>query len=181
MSASLDEEYFIWLYSQVGSVKLRNRSRTHWSLLRDLHSKEFVWVVLNDDNRAEDGRLLRFEFLGDDKGWPKRETKLWLDLHCSMLEMMIALGRRLSFEAGGEPSVWFWHLIETLDLSQYTDRIYDEESSRKVDEILERVIWRTYGPDGAGGMFPLQNPQEDQTKVEIWYQLSAYLLELEPL
>lgn len=181
MSASLDEEYFTWLYSHVGSVKLRNKSRTHWSLLRQLYQKEFIWVIPNDDNRVEDGKELRTEFLGEGDGWSRREKRLWLDLPCSMLEMLIGLARRLSFEAEGEPHVWFWHLLETLELSQYNDHNYDNDIARKVDEILERVIWRTYDPDGHGGLFPLQNAEQDQTRVEIWYQLNAYLLELELL
>ena len=30
-----------------------------------------------------------------------------------------------------------------------------------------------------GGFFPLAFPKEDQTKVEIWYQMSGYLEELD--
>lgn len=175
MSEPLDELYFTWLYSLIGSVKLKNRARTHWSLARDLYRKEFIWLVPNDDNRVEDGKELRPEFLescGIDDVDPA-----WLDLGCSMLEMLIALSRRLSFEAEGEPAVWFWHLIETLDLAQYTDRNYDHIAQKVVDETLDQVIWRTYSPDGRGGLFPLRQANENQQEVEIWYQLSAYLLE----
>ncbi len=95
-----------------------------------------------------------------------------------MLEMLIGLSRRLSFDADGEPSVWFWHLIETVDLQQYNDHNYNNKSQRDIDEILDRIIWRTYKPDGRGGLFPLRNPIHDQREVELWYQLSAYLIEL---
>lgn len=97
-----------------------------------------------------------------------------------MLEMMIALSRVLSFEADGEPRVWFWHLIEMLDLEQYNDRNYNANrlAERKIDEALDRVIWRTYSPNGRGGLFPLNRATRDQRDVELWYQLSAYLLEL---
>jgi hypothetical protein len=30
-----------------------------------------------------------------------------------------------------------------------------------------------------GGFFPLTHPNDDQRKVEIWYQMNAYLDELE--
>jgi len=175
MSPPLDDQYLTWLYSQVGSVRLRNSSRTHWSLLRQLYTKEFIWIIPNDDNRVEDGRDLRFEFL-ESEGL--NQDQEWLSLGCSMLEMMIALSRRLAFETGDKPRDWFWHLIETLDLEQFNDRTYDDHARTLIDETLDRVIWRLYSADGRGGLFPLRHATEDQTQVEIWYQLSAYLAEL---
>lgn len=175
MDVLLDEEYLTWLYSQVGSVKLRNRSKSHWSLARQLFKKEFVWFVPNDDNRVEDGRDLRFEFL-EANGLTADEG--WLSMGCSMLELLIGMARRLSFEVEGEPRVWFWHLIETLDLFQYNDREYNAQAEDKIDEALNRVIFRTYEANGRGGLFPLRRPLKDQREVELWYQLSAYLLEL---
>ena len=175
MSVLLDEEYLVWLYSQIGSVKLRNRLKSHWSLARQLFKTEFVWFVPNDDNRIEDGRDLRYEFLEANGLEAPRE---WLEMGCSMLELLIGLSRVLSFETGGEPRVWFWHMIEMLDLHQYNDRVYDAKAEEKIDEALNRVIFRTYEPSGRGGLFPLRRPQRDQREVELWYQLSAYLLEL---
>jgi hypothetical protein len=171
----LDELYLTWLYSQVGSVKLRTASRTHWSLIRQLYTKEFVWLVPNDDNRVEDGRDLRQEFL-DDRGIENTDPD-WMGLGCSMLEMLIALSRRFSFEAEGEPREWFWHMLENLELPPFNDREYNEFFQREINDSLERVIWRTYSPNGFGGLFPLQHPKEDQRDVELWYQLSTYLLE----
>jgi hypothetical protein len=49
-----------------------------------------------------------------------------------------------------------------------------------VEDILDTCIWRTYQPDGQGGFFPLAWPEEDQTKVELWYQIAAYIDELHP-
>lgn len=173
MSEPLDELYFRWLYSQVGSVKQKNPARTYWSLLKQLFTKEFVWIIPNDDNRLEDGRDLRYEFV-DEQNLDDVEPE-WLGLGCSMLEMLIALANRLSFEDDQPADAWFWKLIENLGLRGFTDRYpYDEEI---VDEILDNVIWRTYEEDGRGGLFPLKHPNQDQRDVEIWYQLSAYLLE----
>lgn len=176
MADSLDEEYFAWLYSQVGSVKLRNRSRSHWELLRQLHNKEFVWLIANDDNRVEDGRDLRHSFM-DEFGINADLDAFGFGSGCSMLEMLIGLARRLAFEAEGEPRVWFWHLIEIMDLEQYNDREYDENSRRRIDEVLDRVIYRTYHRSGRGGLFPLRRAAEDQRDVEIWYQANAYLMQ----
>jgi hypothetical protein len=175
MDEPFDERYLVWLYSQVAPLRLKNPARTHWALLRQLYKKEFVWLVPNDDNRVEDGKSLRREFLNDYEVDVDQE---WLTMGCSMLEMLIALSRRLSFEADGEPRAWFWHLIQTLDLEQYNDKHYNDDAEKVIDETLDRVIWRRYEPNGQGGLFPIRNPPEDQREVEIWYQLSAYLAEL---
>jgi len=174
MPAPLDEQYFEWLYKQVSSVRLRNPSRTYWRLLRQLYTKEFVWHVANDDNRVEDGRDLRVEFARQSR---VRIDSDWLDLGCSMLEMMLGLSRRLAFEAGGESRDWFWQLIENLGLTTFNDMNYNESYEREVDRVLEDIIWRRYRPDGSGGLFPLRYPDRDQRKVELWYQLNAYILE----
>src|ERR1700754_1133661 len=174
MSEPVDELYFRWLCSQVCNVKLKNPSRTYWSLLKLLHTKEFVWFVPNDDNRLEDGRYLREEFVYenslDDIGLD------WITLGCSMLEMLVGLARRLCFEDDGfSINQWFWRLMENIGLHGLTDRGgWDEQD---VDEILDYVIWRTYEYDGSGGLFPLMDPPTDQREVEIWYQMSEYLLE----
>lgn len=172
MSAPLDEDYFVWLYSRVASLNQRNKSKTHWDLLKHLYSKEFVWWVPNDDNRVEDGRNLRFEFL-EDYGLTADDS--WLELPCSMLEMLIGLSRRVSFEAGGKANAWFWHMLHNVELPQYTDARPGKPD--QINEILDQIIWRTYRPDGVGGLFPLREPVDDQRKVELWYQLSAYIVE----
>lgn len=176
MSPPLDDQYLTWLYSQVGSVRLKNPNRTYWSLIRQLYTKEFIWIIPNDDNRVEDGRDLRYEFL-ECEGITDPEQE-WLSLGCSMLEMLIALSRRLAFETDDEPRAWFWHLLEQLDLEQFNDRAYDDHARALIDEALDRVIWRLYSPDGRGGLFPLRRANEDQRDVELWYQFSAYLAEL---
>jgi hypothetical protein len=176
MRKPLDELYFEWLYSQVGDTSLSYPSKTYWGLLRQMYVKEFVWFVPNDDNRVEDGKYLRRDFVDDlrlinvDAGW--------LDLGCSMLELLVGLARRLSFEAGGESRDWFWHLVNNIEI-RFNDIDYKECPTAKtdIDDALDRVIWRTYSPDGDRGLFPLMNPQEDQRKVELWYQLCAYVLE----
>lgn len=175
MDSPLDEQYLTWLYSQVSPVRLKNPSRTHWGLLRQMYKKQFVWIVPNDDNRMEDGLELRREFLETCE--VKNPDPNWIDLGCSMLEMLIAFSRRLSFEADGEPRVWFWHLVEVVDLYQFNDKMYNEEARRIIDETLDRIIFRTYESDGRGGLFPLRNPPVDQREVELWYQASSYLVE----
>jgi|SRR5215216_434289 len=171
-ASAIDELYFQWLYGQVGSES-NQRARTHWNLLRRFHQTAFVWTVPNDDNRAEDGRDLRREFIENEN--IEDVDPDWMSLQCSMLELLIGLSRRLSFEDDGSPRRWFWQLVENLNLAQYTDK--ERLPTATVDEALNRVIFRQYNPNGIGGLFPLRNSPQDQREVELWYQLSAYLLD----
>jgi hypothetical protein len=173
VSQQLDELYFTWLYGQVADVEVVNPSRTYWRLLKKLYTKEFVWIIPNDDNRAEDGKDLRHEFL-DEEGLDVPSPD-WMRLGCSMLELLIGLSRRLSFEAEGEPRYWFWQLIENLGLERYNDNTLFPEAV--VEDILDQVIWRTYTRKGRGGLFPLKGVCDDQREVGLWYQLCAYVLE----
>lgn len=167
-----DDAYLRWLYSQISKGKFRSPARTYWSLITILYKTEFIWFVPNDDNRAEDGRELRYEFIEETK--IENINEEWLDLGCSMLEMLIGLSRRLSFHAEGSDRAWFWHLLNNLKLDHLNDSIkpFPEE---EVNDILDTVIWRRYRKDGVGGLFPLSHARRDQTNVEIWYQLAAYL------
>lgn len=176
MTEPLDDSYLTWLHSQFVSPRLKNPARTYWSMARQLYSKEFVWLVPNDDNRIEDGKDLRHEFV--EAYEIRNPDRGWLDLPCSCLEMLLGLSRRLSFEADGEPRDWFWHLLGNLDLQSYNDKNYNEMAKEMIDSRLDKVIWRNYAPDGQGGLFPLKHPREDQRDVELWYQLAAYLGEL---
>lgn len=171
----LDELYFTWLYGQVGSVEIRNPSKTYWKLFKHLFTKEFVWIIPNDDNRAEDGRDLRYEFIDDHPKLNGRVPADWMDIGCSMLELLIGLSRRLAFEGEGEPRSWFWVLIENLGLENCNDNAVIPDDD--IDDILDQVIWRTYNRNGSGGLFPLKRAAADQREIELWYQMSAYLLE----
>lgn len=175
MSAYLDERYFDWLYSQVCSVRAKSPSRTYKNLFHILYTTEFVWLVPNDDNRVEDGKYLRYEFLDHEGIRLSPSDQFWMELGCSFLEFLIALTRRLEFNTDISATTWFWKLLENINLRRLNDRV--DISREDVEETLNRVIWRTYDEDGNGGLFPLDYPEQDQRKVEIWYQASAYLIE----
>lgn len=166
----IDYEYYEWLVSQI-------RVPTNKSL-RDvferMHNLEFVWFIPNDDNRVQDALDLRVQFLNGDMG--RREIGLSLQ-GATILEVLVSLSRRIAFTAGGNSETWAWKLLKNLRLNKFVDPLLSTDADR-VDDILQSVVWRTYEPDGYGGFFPLKNPTEDQTKVEIWYQMNAYAIEL---
>lgn len=177
MNGPIDESYLQWLYAQSGFTDSLNPSRTNWSLALQLHKKEFVWLVPNDDNRAADGRALRLLFLQENK--IREPDPGWLNAGCSMLEMLIGLSLRLHFITSEAPSDWFWKLLENIgiDISASNDRRWSAGLEAEIDNILNRVIWRTYSTNGEGGLFPLPNTDRDQRHVEIWYQMSEYLVD----
>jgi hypothetical protein len=170
----LDEAYFVWLYSQVGSVKLRNKAKSYWKLLRLLYTKEFVWSIEKDGNRAVDGIDLRQRFASDANR--EIDDECWLGQPCSVLEMLIALSFRLAWESvdlGLDD--WFWKLLDNLALTGCTDA--DPPTPEMIDRVIDKVVNREYAANGAGGLFPLKHTQEDQREVELWYQAQTYLLE----
>lgn len=169
MTETLDDQYLEWIYNLIGR---QERNVDHWNLLEALNNYDFVMIVPNDDNRAEDGEAIRKEF-SDDTG--VRPNYTWMHTNCTVLEMMLGVAYHLSFELDGEVGKWFWLLIDNLDLTKYNDRRFNE---RWVNEVIERVVWRQYSYDGRGGLFPLKEPREDQRHVEIWFQMEAYMLEM---
>lgn len=175
MHGTADDRYFEWLYSHIAPVTYNNPRHTFWSLAKQLYTTKFRWSVRNDQNRAADGIELREEFV--DRWGHEGVPVGWMDLECSVLEMLIALCERLTFESYGEVSDWFWKLMENLEIHRYSDHRYNATALHEIDEVLERVLDRHYGRDGVGGLFPLREGRRDQRRVEIWYQKEAYLLE----
>ena len=170
MDEPIEDVYFNWLYSKVASTNVPTPSNSYWTLMRDLHATEFVWIVSGDDNRAEDGLDVRKEFL--------RESRLdqdpsWGSIGCSVLEMLIALSRRTSFETDVPNREWFWIFLNNLNISGLSDA--STGISHEVNNVMDTFLWRLYGADGVGGLFPIRNPQRDQSKIEIWYQFFDYL------
>lgn len=175
----IEELYFKWLYRHVASIRLSDPDETYRILLRKLYSREFIWFVPNDDNRLEDGRALRGDFCYD------LEIDLdpeWHQSPVSMLEMMIALAGRLSFNWRGSVRDLFWHMIKNVGLDDCTDAAMRSRiEQRHVDETLDRIINRTYDYYGRGGFFPLTWAKYDQRTQQLWDQMNAYIIEQDGL
>jgi len=176
-------EYYAWLCD---IINVNQSDRTYWFLAKTLHRKDYYWSVPNDDNRGMDGLRLREEFAEewinnsiDSYGWVRGV----LDRPCSMLEMLIGLSRRMVdilVEPGEKDQTerCFWELMENLGLDKYTDDEYFElRGTPRVNHIIDVVLDRSYKRNGKGGLFPLRIAKKDQRKIEIWYQMCAYLLE----
>lgn len=160
------ERYFRWLANQ---ITIEDRHKDFNDVLERMFQTEFVWLpnIWGDENRVDDGLYLRYEFGHQ------------FDSPCSVLEVLVALSRRLEFIVGGTASNWAWQLMHNLGLDRFPDPVSTKRMD-KVADILEDLVYRNYSFGGWGGFFPLQNPTEDQTKVEIWYQMAAYVDEILP-
>lgn len=173
MSEPIEETYFNWLYVKVVENRpVHTPSNSYLTLMRDLHTTEFIWLLSGDDNRAEDGLDLRKEFLLQAH---LDQDPAWTSIPCSVLEMLIAFSRRAAFETELSSREWLWIFLGNLGLSDLTDATLGV--TQLTYEIMDRFIWRTYNEKGEGGLFPLTNPQHDQRKVEIYYQFCEWLIE----
>lgn len=174
MTEPIESTYFNWLCAKVMMLENPTPSLTFWKLLRELHNTEFVWLVPNDDNRVQDGLDLRPEFLTQAS---LERDEDFLHTACSVFEMLIAFARRIEFDTDEPLQDLFWMFVENLGLKEFNDAVFDDVDPFVISDILTNFIWRTYEPDGRGGMFPLHEPKRDQRKVEIWYQYCDYAME----
>jgi hypothetical protein len=164
MSDAVLRRYFLWLVRQIDLG-----DGDYDDMLHFLHFREFVWIVPNDDNRIADAMDVRKEFYRK----RRRETP---EYSVTVLEVIVALSRRVAFNAGGGPAQWAWTLMLNLGLDRFAGKL-TRRKEEKLGDLLDALIFRTYERNGSGGFFPLRYPEEDQTKVEIWYQMSAYIRE----
>lgn len=173
----INDKYYEWLCDL---IKVAYPQCSFWFLIKHLHSKPFTWTVFNDDNRAFDGKVLREQFCDE-----MRYNYCYEDFDeaASMLELILGLAYRCESIMVDQPdnmsvSDWFWKILHNVGLDKFTDDAYRSPNwSVSLDNILNIIINRTYNRYGQGGLFPLQNTKKDQRKVELWYQMSAYLVE----
>lgn len=170
--------YFEWLYEWVAGDRY-HRDISYRKLLMRLHNTEFISIIRNDQNRAEDGENLRYRFAKNKiVDEPVDYILECLAGPCSVLEMMIALANRCEEDYMDDPAYgnrmgqWFWGMITNLNLGSMIDIQYDKD---RVDEILYKFLHRKYDSDGRGGLFRVRNSTIDMRKIEIWYQMCYFL------
>lgn len=173
-----DRGYINWLYGQIAEGQPEYSNYKY--MLDILENTEFKAYILMDENRIGDGASLYENFYHG----------LYSDRkECSVLEMLIGLAYRcddvMSDQTKGDRvSDWFWRFVNNLGLTKFTDDLVElnpELYLREMHEIVDIFVERRYDYDGKGGIFPLQNPPGDERKVEIWYQMMAWLNENFPI
>lgn len=167
------EDYIRWLESQLRDEHA-NWDKSYWGLIDALFSQKYFALIDLDANRMADGLGLRVDYMRLENIRPS----LMPDFGpCTFLEVLIGLSRRLEFLAEGAAAGWAWHLLCNLELDRMGDP-FTASKKRKTQAIMDIVIDRSYDPDGTGGFFPLVWNEDDQTRIELWYQMNAYVKEL---
>lgn len=172
MDEPLEHLYFSWLCAKVFHVEVPTPSLTYWELFKRLFNTEYVWTISGDDNRCEDGKELRGEFLIETGIQDDGSLDL---MGCSIFEMLYALARRASFTTGDTSVFWFWRFLENLGLNEINDA--SDVPLEEIDRVLFDFVWRNYDEFGNGGLFPMNNPPNNQQQIEVWYQFHEYLVD----
>lgn len=176
MIDNINNEYFKWLVFNV----MGSNNHTYCKLCKDLYDTQFKWLIPNDINRSFDGEKLREKFcIYMDYNF----SDLSMSEEANLLEVFYGLALRCEWNIldnynNFDVRYWFNKFLINLELNLFTDNDYYFYGGKdKIDVILNRFMKRTYNKNGKGGLFPLRFCNENQRKVEIWYQMNSYLLE----
>lgn len=94
--------------------------------------------------------------------------------------MLIALARRCEDDImqektlGNRTAIWFWTMIENLELATMTDSNFSLEY---VKSVISRFMDRRFSRNGYGSIFFANHRKEDFRTVEFWDQMCWFLAE----
>lgn len=167
------QRYVHWLFDSIG-----NPAGQYTGVLSVLFGYDFIVFVPNDENRVVEGLNLRQTYRD-----VKRVDFVYDRPNCSVLEMMIGLSLKMNqtFYDPAKPEqgpYWFWFMFNNLGLDKYPNSTFYVGSNKlEVENIVHCFVSRSYGPSGHGGLFPLDGSVEDQTQVEVWNQMHAWVVD----
>lgn len=176
--------YFEWLLSRMGIENYVLDTLRIASV--ELHQVSFVVDIPKDGNRLLEGAKLREEF-EDEYTFGVRNRSYLNEKSVSLFEVLITLAEHMSDNMTDEdkPAGEFYEemLQNTLiyanahAISETRQPLLGEQYKNHIHSIAHNIMFRYYDKDGKGGFFPLKKPDKDQRKVELWYQMQAYLME----
>lgn len=176
------EQYFQYLKSLVGEVW---EGKSYSILLRLLFQSEFYWLVDMDENRAMDGKNLRWEFA---RSFSKEERDLIseeLEGPARDLEVIIGVAKRMDddlWNGENRERIWFWELISNLNLAKFYNVCENfPVSICKFFHQMKKWHDRDFGKNGEGSLFPCKNFSKNGKNAEIWLQMRTYLNNNYPL
>ena len=132
-------DYFNWMYDMMCKGRFA-KEITYRQLFEFLHEVEFTYFVPHDENRAGDGRALRYKYCVTHNC---EDLEDCLDGPCSVLEMMVALAIRCEERIMSDPTKgdrtaqWFWGMMTSLGLSSMCDYNYNEWL---VNDVITRFL-----------------------------------------
>lgn len=148
--------------------------RSYTCLATLLDHIPFYDKLPEDHNRGNDAVALRDGYSDAPSGDP------------SVLEVLVALSQEMEYMVGGMIrddgcDRWFREMIRNLGLAMLDDIFWEmnpDEAEELTQDAVQNWLDRDYSYDGSGGLFPLKTPHDDQARVELWYQMNAYLREI---
>lgn len=173
---TVEEEYFLWLCDSV----IDDPDHGYFLLMEILNSTEFsektAKFVKNDSNRVGDGVELRYRFFEE---YGKRPLEDAPEGSCSFLEMLVALAKKIELNFGMHTAhYWFWEMMRNMGLEAYTDEaLVDHQNRLAVKKTIDNVLKKRSDSKNPVTLFPTKSVTMLQKNVEIWYQMSQYLVE----
>lgn len=175
---NIERDYFDWLYNIIDDTEYQYEDLINYIYDKDFDETTAV-LMDRDRNRIEDAKQLREEFIAEQL-YREDEDLIYMfrSRPCSLLEVLISLSDRMEdvMKIGRFPT-WFWEILSNLGMEDFDNDHFNGKNLRKIDRIIKKFLDREYDYNGFGGLFPLKDPPKDQRKEEIWYQMSAYLVE----
>lgn len=159
----MEHPYFEWLLAMPGFDKRYRK------IMDILFTERFRWLIDIDEDRAEDGKDLRYEF-ANEFGYGSMFD--YLDTPCNCAEVIIALARRHERQwdnpkYGDRTWVWVQSMLDSLGL--HPGISYDSTL-----EIIDRWLDRRFNRDGSGSLFTIPNSVMDMRKIDIWRQSNLW-------
>ena len=162
--------YFDWMMDKVANA---SKKRRYSRLFRILHDHPFEYVLSLDANRESDGIDLRYLFAYESEiDQAAVATELDSD-PCSFLEMLIAMAIRMDgMIFDDDPGLWFWDMMDSMGLSQWTNKEIEGDWYAEDDIHLkiQRCMERDFDPNtGEGSPFILEdNRGQNLCAIEFW-------------
>lgn len=169
--------YFRWLYDLVVPVLDSQGLSSYGVVCTAMHNIIFKDQVPYDSNRVAAAAELRNWFLASNPDIFPHDRNDVLTRDASIFEVLIRLAHDANFMIELDSQKWFQIFLKNLGLDLYSDNYCLDHRTGHIFRVLRRFNERTYRPDGKGGLFPLKNPGGDQRKIELWYQMGAWVNE----
>lgn len=171
-----ERAYFLWLFRRVDP--------DYSNLSRYLHTKPFIAVIDLDDNRIGDALREREIFIDTvNHGLSAKDVNELMSMPVSIFEVLVAIAIRIDFimdDLISPPRVdeWYHELLKNLELDYLSDDHWRNTPLllEEIDERLNVFMYREYGDDGKGSLFPITSDVIVGWKsIELWYQMNQWL------
>lgn len=156
-------------------------------LLYTLHSIDYYYDARMpiDGARGDDGLGLREVYL-EEFCDGANSYDILTRRSCTVLEWLLGMAIRCEREImfneneGDRTGLWFWSMLDNMGIANYDNVSWTEHFGNIVAEIIDVVLNRGFGEDGAGGPFPLTDTAKwgvDSRKIDWWRALNLWISE----